>query len=104
MMDIATVKIPELLELSGNSLMPFMKNRPKDFKGKHVFSEFEGECWKHPRAMLRDSRYKYVANHNIEERLYDLKNDPYEENNLAKSKKHQSAKNKLKKKYPFKKR
>ncbi len=82
-LEIAGIEMPEPLYLHGHSLRPLLEARDKEFAGREVFCEFEGEGWNHPRACLRSGRYKYVYNHTADERLYDLETDPYEMTDLA---------------------
>lgn len=97
-LDIAGIQMPEPLRLSGNSLMPLMEGKPEDFGGEFVFGEFEGEGWNHPRAFLREGRYKLVYNHTAETRLYDLEADPYEDEDLAAMPEHANAVKRLREK------
>lgn len=82
-LDIAGYKLPEILPLSGNSLMPLIQGKPDQFQGDSVFCEFEGEGWNHPRAFLRKGDWKYIFNHTARPELYNLADDPLEVKNLA---------------------
>jgi len=89
-LEIAGIELPPPLYTDGYSLMPLLTENNKDFSGGTVFCEFEGEGWNHPRAFLREGKYKYVYNHTADERLYDLDADPKEMKDLSKDKKHES--------------
>ncbi len=83
LVDIAGVELPPHLPLSGSSLLPALEGKGKwerkDKFGKGlVFGECNGEGWNHPRAFIRDKRFKLVYNHTAECRLYDLAKDPDE--------------------------
>jgi choline-sulfatase len=94
-LDLANVKLPEPLSLSGNSLLPLLNNRSKEFGGTGVFGEFEGEGWNHPRAFLREGKFKYVYSHTAEEHLYDIDADPFEMSDLIFSPSHFEVKTRL---------
>jgi len=94
-LDFAGVLLPAPLRVSGHSLVPLMTGREKDFGGQYVFGEFEGEGWNHPRAFLREGRFKYVHNHTAEERLYDLEADPLELTDLSAQPVHAALKTRL---------
>jgi len=70
----------------------FRSERPTS--GKMAFYEYYWE-YAFPQTptifAARDQRYKYIFNHGIWDinELYDLKNDPYEMNNLIRSPEHQ---------------
>jgi choline-sulfatase len=82
-LELAGIRMPEPLYLHGHSLMPLIDGDLAGYGGGQVFCEFEGEGWNHPRAMLRRGRYKFVYNHTVECRLYDLQADPHEMQDLA---------------------
>ena len=81
-LDAAGVQLPPPLTVDGHSLMPLATGQGS-YGGQHVFGEFEGEGWNHPRAFVRHGRWKYVYNHTADCRLYDLEADPHEMTNLA---------------------
>ena len=82
-LELAGLTMPPPLELSGHSLLPLVEGRSGDFAGGEVFGDFEGEGWNHPRAFLREGRYKFVYNHTAESRLYDLQTDRGEMTDLS---------------------
>ncbi len=82
-LDIAGTQLPEPLQLRGHSLTPLLEGNNDAFAGEHVFGEFEGEGWNHPRAFIREGDWKYVHNHEGDYRLYNLADDPDELKNLA---------------------
>ncbi|PCJ59000.1 MAG: hypothetical protein COA79_11615 [Planctomycetota bacterium] len=82
-LDVPGIEWPSELPLSGNSLKPLLEKKEDEFKGTEVFCEFDGEGWNHPRALIRKGDWKYVYNHTADHRLYNLKDDPNEMNDLS---------------------
>jgi len=82
-LDLAGVPAPS--HLMGKSLRPVLKN-PAATVRDHVVTECvgipESRLGVGPR-MVRTDRYKYILSDADEEAFFDLKNDPYELNNLV---------------------
>ena len=91
-LNIARVTKPSSMQ--GNSFLPFIKGQHIPWKEK-AFYEYYWE-YDFPQTptifALRTDRYKYIYNHGVWDinELYDLKNDPYEMNNLIRSEDHQT--------------
>jgi choline-sulfatase len=81
MLDIAGAK-PELgMPIDGRSLMPVAMGG-KDC-GDEAIGEYCAECASHPIFMIRRGKMKYIHCDIDPPLLYDLKQDPFELNNLA---------------------
>jgi N-acetylglucosamine-6-sulfatase len=89
---LAGIKIPA--EMQGQDLLPVFEGGQLEEPRESLLFEFWSETdlpgqspwWK----AVRTDRWKYVHYYKepFYDELYDLKNDPYEMNNLIKSKKH----------------
>ena len=80
---------PTLCELTGVDRPPGLEGQPildvidggADPAGREAFAEFYS--WGAPERMIRTPEWKYVYTHGDVPQLYDVKNDPLEQNNLA---------------------
>jgi choline-sulfatase len=83
LLELAGYRLPDILPLDGNSLLPLVRGRAGDSPQRVVFGEFEGEGWNHPRAFVRVGDYKYIHYHTSKPELYNVREDYYEMENLA---------------------
>jgi N-acetylglucosamine-6-sulfatase len=92
-------KLPKPASMQGNSFLPLIKGQKIAWKEK-AFYEYYWE-YDFPQTptifALRTDRYKYIYNHGVWDinELYDLKNDPYEMNNLIRSTEHKEIAHKM---------
>ncbi|MHA1372401.1 MAG: sulfatase family protein, partial [Promethearchaeota archaeon] len=70
--------------IDGRSLMPLLEGKSSEFRD-HAFSMYTGTAANTSMFMLRTGRWKYIVYPGYEPQLFNLKNDPYEINNIAKS-------------------
>jgi choline-sulfatase len=82
-------------DLPGTSLMPSLEMGSEPAE-RTIFCEYHGEGVHAPCFMAVWQNYKYIYVHKHEERLYDVKNDPYEFHNLIDEKKHSNIISKMK--------
>ena len=89
-LDIAGLQKPEYIEF--NSLMPFIKNNQLQSNYPAIYGCYQKEL----QRMVRADGFKLIVYpHAKVMRLYDLKNDPSEMNDLAGKAEYQERKNKL---------
>ena len=75
-------KTESMNDLSGRSLVPFLKDEsPKDWPDA-FYSQCNGVEIYYTQRMVRTKEYKLVYNPSAIDELYDMVNDPYEMNNL----------------------
>ena len=91
LLEMAGVKKPDQME--GISFVPLLKDEDVEWR-KKVFYEYywENAFPQTPTQFaVRTDRYKFIRSHGIWDinQLYDLKEDPYEVNNLIRSSEHQ---------------
>ena len=80
-LDVAGVPIPE--DLSGRSLLPFLKGEvPDDWRDAH-YTQFNGVELYYSQRSVTTKDYKYVYNGFDDDELYDLSADPHEMKNEA---------------------
>ncbi|MCA9838651.1 MAG: sulfatase-like hydrolase/transferase [Trueperaceae bacterium] len=70
-------------ELTGKSLMPFLLGEEPDTWREAIFTQCNGVELYYIQRSVKTKDYKYVFNGFDFDELYDLRNDPYEMNNLA---------------------
>ncbi|MHC4442133.1 MAG: sulfatase-like hydrolase/transferase [Planctomycetota bacterium] len=75
------VGIPCPKDVQGSSLRPLIEGRAKNWP-QYAFSERRNQQGKDVMLMIRGQRFKYVFRENKHHELFDLLNDPYENNNL----------------------
>ena len=78
--DIAGLKIPSLFD--GQSLLPVLKEGQLKNKHEAIYCISEGLTMLFSQRMVRTHDYKFIFNASSFGELYDLKNDPYELNNI----------------------
>lgn len=66
----------------GNSLVPLTRGEEVPDWRHEVLCEFHGHHFPYAQRMLRDDRYKIIANPEGTDELYDLDADPHELNNV----------------------
>ncbi len=81
--------------VNGESMLPICKD--PNAEGREYFvSETHGHFWKYLGRQVITDRYKYIWNDGDIDELYDLKEDPYELNNLIDDRNHAEILDKLK--------
>ncbi|CAG7613971.1 sulfatase-like hydrolase/transferase [Paenibacillus allorhizosphaerae] len=88
LMDIAPTLIDvagasKLNKCSGASLMPFFDDAEPDGWRESVYAQCNGVEVYYTSRMVRTNQYKFVYHPTDIDELYDVRNDPYEMNNLA---------------------
>jgi N-acetylglucosamine-6-sulfatase len=87
-LELAGIKVPS--QIQGKSFLPLLKGQNSEWRNQ-VFYEYYWEA-AFPSTptifAVRNDRYKYIYNHGVWDinELYDLKEDPYEMNNLIRNK------------------
>jgi arylsulfatase A-like enzyme len=81
-LDAAGLKFNNTVD--GESLLPLSAQDPESLKHwrQDLMCETNGHMDKYLARLVVTDRYKYVWNYNDMDELYDLKNDPFEMNNL----------------------
>jgi arylsulfatase A-like enzyme len=84
------INLPKMnYEVNGKSLVPLIKGKNIEMEPAYMESSILKTATKNPRSVIgiRTEEFKYFRNINDENNnahLYNLKNDPFEENNLVK--------------------
>ena len=87
-LEIAGVKKPDFVDF--NSLVPLI-NGEQDYSYASIYG-----CYTMSQRMIRSGGFKLIAYPKANKlRLFDLKNDPFEKNDLIENQKYQSIKEKL---------
>jgi uncharacterized sulfatase len=100
-LDIAGVNIPD--GFMGKSLVKLMSNTEQEWENEiytqisesHLGRSIRTERWKYAVSSPEDSHIKAEADEYFEAFLYDLDNDPYEQNNLVNAVEYESERKKL---------
>lgn len=96
-LDILGIEIPEYYQ--GKSFKKQLQGIDNPEKREIAFSEYNGQQFGlYTQRMVRDDKYKYIWNASDTDEFYDLKNDPWEMNNLANKKEHNDLLSAYKKK------
>lgn len=79
--------------MDGRSILPLFDTKKKDWRKELYFEYYSDIVFPRINNMgykaIRTDRYKYIRYHQLEDmdEVYDLKNDPYELNNIYSTKK-----------------
>ncbi len=76
------LEIPKPTDIDGASLMPLIDGEPDKFPKDFTFSEYNCHGMPNGMYMIRWKEYKYVYFCYNRAQLFDLNNDPYEDNSL----------------------
>ncbi|UCD30080.1 MAG: sulfatase [Planctomycetota bacterium] len=100
-LDIAGVAIPEVMQ--GRSLKPLMLGPASEWRKEWFYEHSHRHPWPiYGSQGVRTERWKYIRYLDTEplyEELFDLKNDPLEEHNLASDKQHVKVLNKMRQRF-----
>ncbi len=101
MLNFAGVEVPAVMQ--GRTLAPLLGNQPahwrKEWFYDHLF-EFGGKIPRSEGVRTEEWKYiRYIETDPPYEELFDLKNDPFEENNLARDKIHEPFLNQMREKW-----
>ncbi|MGK0286690.1 MAG: arylsulfatase A-like enzyme [Salibacteraceae bacterium] len=81
--DLCKITIPNESNLDGKSLAPLLKNKNEDWQERSIYTiHTEGENRMKP-AAVRTEDYRMVIDYNGSSHLFNMKDDPAEENDLA---------------------
>jgi len=83
LMDMAEIEGPA--NKDGVSLMPELYGEKNEWRPDYVFSEFHDSSLNTGAFMVRRGEWKYIAYPGYQPMLFNLKEDPWEVNNLANS-------------------
>ncbi len=89
-LELGRAELPH--NLDGMSLLPFLEGKKPQKWPDSVYSQHHGEVWGYQsQRMVRTKEWKYVYNaHDIDE-LYNLRNDPYELENIMTNETYQNV-------------
>ncbi len=84
-LDIADQSAADLPEtpLDGRSLWPLLTHAEPESTDRTVFGDYCGECTSRPLLMIRRGAFKYIHTLPDAPLLYNVLNDPFEQNNLS---------------------
>lgn len=83
--ELCGISLPSNLNLDGKSLAPLLKNKNAEWESRPIFTiHSEGEMRMKPAAVRTDD-YRMVIDYGGTPHLYNMKNDPAEKSDLAKT-------------------